>query len=75
MFKTKRREVLSLHIFQKKCIGCEKCVDACRHDVLGMVYIENKTYATVEYPDRCVGCRRCEWACPADAVEIIVASK
>lgn len=75
MFKIKHREVLSLHIFQKKCTGCEKCVDTCRYRALGMVYKENKSYATVEYPDRCMGCRRCEWVCPADAVEIVIASK
>lgn len=75
MFNTRRKEILSLSIFQKKCIGCNKCVDICRFKVLGMTYKENKSYATVEYPDRCIGCRRCTWACPSDAIEIIVASK
>lgn len=73
MFKFKRRqvEVISLQIFERKCIGCERCVDRCHHKVLGMVYKDNRSYATVEYRDRCKGCGGCTWECPADAIELI----
>lgn len=71
IFKQKRAEVVSLQVFERKCIGCERCVDRCRYRVFGMIYKEYRSYATVEYRDRCVGCGRCTWTCPTDAVELI----
>ncbi|MDR2948845.1 MAG: 4Fe-4S binding protein [Prevotella sp.] len=52
-------------------MGCERCVDRCHHKVLGMVYKDNRSYATVEYRDRCKGCGGCTWECPTDAIELI----
>ena len=72
LFKRKKREVLSLQIFERKCIGCESCVDICRHKALGMIYTLEKSYASVEFIGRCVGCGRCMRECPVDAIELIV---
>ncbi len=69
MFKTKRRN-LSIYVLQKKCIGCESCIDVCPHKVFGMIYKDNDSYATVEYPDKCSGCGRCVKYCPVDAIEL-----
>lgn len=74
MFKTKRREVVSLQIFERKCIACERCIERCRHKALGMVYKENLSYAVVEHKNRCVGCGGCEYVCPTDAIELITAN-
>lgn len=71
MFRTKKREI-SLQIFERKCIGCESCVDRCRHRVLGMVYDGKRDYATVEYPNRCTGCGKCVQSCFSNAIELKV---
>ncbi|MDR0824027.1 MAG: 4Fe-4S binding protein [Prevotella sp.] len=69
--KIKKTEIITLQIFERKCIGCEKCVERCRRKVLGMVYKDDHSYATVEYPDRCTGCGACSKKCPTDAIELI----
>lgn len=70
---SRNSEVLLLQIFQKKCTGCEKCVEKCPRKVLGVTYTQDGSYATIEYRDRCVGCARCFWVCPSDAIELITA--
>jgi ferredoxin len=72
-FKMKKPKVITLQIFESKCIGCERCVEQCRRKVLGMAYKDDRSYATVEYPDRCTGCGNCSWKCPTDAIELITA--
>ena len=72
MFRKEKKQVASLHIFEKKCTGCEKCVSHCRPRVLGMIYKEDRSYATVEFLQRCVGCGKCTWVCPVDAIELIL---
>lgn len=71
MFKKGKREVLSLQIFERKCIGCEKCVDRCRNNVLGMMYNDKYSHATVEFRERCTGCGICSFICPLGAIELI----
>ncbi len=71
----RKKENLSIFISQKKCTGCEHCVGICAKRVIGMVYNEDKAYATVEYKDRCTICRVCEMLCPVDAIEIRIANK
>jgi len=74
MFRIRKKEVVSLQIFEKKCIACERCIERCRHKVLGMVYKDNSSYATIEYRNRCVGCGKCEYICPMDAIELITSN-
>lgn len=69
MFETKKKKV-SLFISQYKCIGCEICANICFHNVLGMTYKGDESYATVEYPDRCIACGKCQRICPSGAIEI-----
>lgn len=61
---------ISLHISQQRCTGCEACFEKCPHKVIGMVYKEEKSYATIERIDRCVGCNRCVKACKVQAIEL-----
>lgn len=71
MFCKRKREVKSLQIFDRKCIGCESCLERCRHRVLGMTYKEGRSYATVEFIERCIGCGKCHDICPAKAIELV----
>jgi len=70
--KKKKREILSLQIFERKCIGCENCVNRCKRRVLGMIYTEDGSYANVDYPDRCIGCGKCVKVCTKQAIELII---
>ncbi|MDU1892469.1 MAG: 4Fe-4S dicluster-binding protein [Dysgonomonas sp.] len=73
MFRKEKRKIISLQIFERKCIGCERCVDRCERNVLGMIYGEKYSYATVEFPERCTGCALCSFICPLEAIELITA--
>lgn len=70
MWKVKEKKK-ALHVFSRKCVGCEMCVEACRRNVLGMFYKREYCYATVEFPDRCTGCGKCVEICPFDAIELM----
>lgn len=73
IFVKKKRTVKSLDIIKNKCIGCESCVERCRHQVLGMTYREGRSFATVEAIDRCRGCGKCHDICPAKAIVLLTA--
>lgn len=51
------------------CIGCGKCVNACRYDVLRM-NAQTKKPAIV-YRDECVLCNQCMKDCPVSAIELV----
>ena len=49
---------------QKKCVGCGKCMKACRHDAIGPgheKWIDRK---------KCVGCGECVNVCPTGALSL-----
>ncbi len=48
----------------RMCEACGSCVEACRHEVLGMVSLPFHKHAKVIHADRCRGCLRCVRACP-----------
>ena len=54
-----------LEIFKEKCIGCERCVAACRREALLM---QDGIVALLE--DKCTGCGLCVRACPTDALKV-----
>jgi thioredoxin reductase len=55
-------------IFPERCIGCHACVDACPHDVLGMV----NNIATPVAPDQCMEDTACQLECPVNPKACIV---
>lgn len=59
-----------LQIFERKCIGCELCIDLCPNNVIGMTYYDDREYASVVHPERCIGCGYCSAVCDFDAVEL-----
>lgn len=48
----------------KKCNGCEECIEVCSIGVLEM----RGDKAFVAHPDDCVGCQSCVDACRQDAI-------
>jgi NAD-dependent dihydropyrimidine dehydrogenase PreA subunit len=51
---------------EKKCLGCEECVEICSVDVFEMRC--GKAFAV--NAEKCVGCRSCVQACPEDAITV-----
>ena len=54
-----RVSFLKIQVDHKKCIGCRKCIRACKMDV--------KVTETPNHPE-CIRCGECMKACPVDAV-------
>jgi len=50
-------------VFDKACIGCEKCVRACPFGAISMVGDK----ALID-PGRCTNCRKCLAVCPTGAI-------
>lgn len=48
------------------CTGCEECVKACPHAVLGM---KNKKAVMVD-PEKCTVCGECKAICPENSIDI-----
>lgn len=55
-------------IFTDRCIGCHACIDACPHDVLGMV----DGRAAVIAADQCMEDTSCQVVCPVNPKACIV---
>ena len=70
MFRSRNKEVVSLEVIGELCIGCERCVDRCRHKVIGMKYKDDRGRAVAYHPERCVGCGKCVGICPTIAIEL-----
>jgi NAD-dependent dihydropyrimidine dehydrogenase PreA subunit len=60
------KDVVTLKLDQKKCIGCGMCLSVCPHAVLsltnGKIEIMNR--------DACMECGACAQNCPAEAVSV-----
>jgi len=50
------------------CKACRTCVNACTHNVLGMVHFLWHKHVRIDKPDACSGCRRCVGICPHGAI-------
>ena len=55
---------MSIHIDEKNCIGCGKCVDICPGN---LIILRNKKAAIRDVRD-CWGCTACVKICPKNAV-------
>ena len=60
------RDVVTLRLDEKKCVGCGVCLNVCPHAVLrltnGKVGIANR--------DACMECGACSRNCPAEALQV-----
>ena len=51
----------------EECTACEICIDACEHEVLGLV----DSVVAVVKENACTACGDCLEECPVDAIEKI----
>lgn len=60
------KNVATLKLDQARCIGCERCLEVCPHDVLemkeGLAFIRNR--------DACMECGACAKNCPVEAIQV-----
>ena len=52
----------------EKCIGCERCYEACPQEVYN-IDDENRR-AIVVNEKECIVCRNCEEVCPVQAIKV-----
>jgi NAD-dependent dihydropyrimidine dehydrogenase PreA subunit len=60
------KDVVTLRLEHKQCVGCGMCVIVCPHRVFTM----NDGHAQVEDRDACMECGACARNCPAEAVTV-----
>ena len=60
------RNVVTLELDQKKCVGCGECLTVCPHEVFAM----NNGCASIENKDLCMECGACAENCPVEAVYV-----
>ena len=58
------KDVVTLQLFEDKCVGCKMCTVVCPHGVFSM----NNGHARVENRDACMECGACAQNCPAEAI-------
>ena len=60
------RNVVTLQLNEKRCTGCQLCVDVCPHAVFRM---EGKS-ARIVKRDSCMECGACAQNCPTMAITV-----
>jgi len=60
------KNVVTLQLNERRCIGCAMCVDVCPHAVFQM----EGEKAKIVHRDACMECGACARNCPATAVSV-----
>ncbi|MBW1783227.1 MAG: 4Fe-4S binding protein [Deltaproteobacteria bacterium] len=60
------KDVVTLALDPKKCIGCGVCLIVCPHGVFSM----NNGHAGISNRDLCMECGACSRNCPTEAVTV-----
>lgn len=60
------RNVVTLQLNEKRCIGCEMCVNVCPHAVFQMAGRK----AVIADRDDCMECGACAKNCPTTAISV-----
>lgn len=60
------KNVVTLELDEKKCIGCGKCVEVCPHHVLTV----DSRKARIQNRDGCMECGACSRNCPVGAISV-----
>ena len=56
------------HFFKKRCIGCQRCIEICPVQALGVHHRDPKSIKIVT--QKCIHCFCCHEICPNNAIEI-----
>lgn len=60
------RNVVTLQLNQRRCVGCEMCVNVCPHAVFQM----DGKKASIVNRDGCMECGACAQNCPTTAIVV-----
>lgn len=60
---------LPIRFDEKKCIGCNRCLEACMIDVM-TPSDEPGRHPVLSYPDECWYCGCCVMECPTGAISL-----
>lgn len=60
------KNVVTLDLDEKKCIGCGMCLEVCPHRVFKM----ESGHAQIQNRDGCMECGACARNCPASAISV-----
>jgi len=58
------KNVVTLELYEEKCVGCGMCLIVCPQAVFAM----NDSHARIENRDACMECGACAKNCPASAI-------
>lgn len=67
--KRSRRATRYISVDIGKCVACWKCVDECKHGVLGSLNLWFHKHVVVRDFEKCRGCKRCIAVCPNGVFE------
>lgn len=60
------KNVVTLNLDSKKCVGCGRCLEVCPHQV----FILESGKARIQNKDNCMECGACARNCPVEAVSV-----
>jgi NAD-dependent dihydropyrimidine dehydrogenase PreA subunit len=60
------KNVTTLTLDEKKCVGCGMCMTVCPHAVFHMI----EKHVQIRNRDACMECGACAKNCPADAIYV-----
>ncbi len=60
------KDVVTLELDRKRCVGCGMCVQVCPH----AVFISRNGTVEIGHRDACMECGACAKNCPAEAIRV-----
>jgi NAD-dependent dihydropyrimidine dehydrogenase PreA subunit len=60
------KNVTTLKLDEKKCLGCQRCKEVCPHNV----FLINNMKASIRDRDACMECGACMKNCPVNAISV-----
>jgi ferredoxin len=60
------KDVVTLKLNEKRCVGCGMCLAVCPHAVMSM----DNGHVRIEDRDACMECGACARNCPVDAISV-----
>jgi ferredoxin len=71
VYRRKKRRNKIIHVVDKKCIRCGRCIKRCSRRVLEMEGEGDERRLAIKNPDKCTACGDCMGRCKFNALELV----